>query len=65
MVIGYCQNSYSRTNLHPSAAGTDRTLVKGISLESSTTLFMLKRLKDLKPLIGRDERALAKSTLVF
>ena len=51
--------------MHPSAEGTDRTLVKGISLNSDTTVFKLLKLKDLKPLIGRNETDLVWNSLVF
>ena len=33
-VLGYCKNSYVRTELHPSGEGTDRITVKGLLIES-------------------------------
>ena len=64
-VLGYCKNSSSRTELCMSAQGTDMRLVKCLSNLTEKTQILLKDLKDLKPLIGRNEKELAEKSLVF
>ena len=48
-----------------SAHGTDMRLVKCLSNLTEKTQILLKDLKDLKPLIGSNEKKLAEKSLVF
>ena len=54
-VLGYCKNSFVRTDLLPSGDGTDRIIVKGLSIASEKTQFHQKKLINLKPMFACDE----------
>ena len=64
-VLGYCKNQHVRTELHPSADGTDRVMVKGFLIESDKIQFVQKNLLQLKPQFSEDEVAQAKSSIIM